>query len=442
MIKPGSIGYEAWKKSSIPTKIKIYLFSVKNPIDVENGAKPFLEQIGPFTYREELERVNEVFHPNGSVSYESKKIWFYLSEESVNLDTIICTVNVPIVAAAEFARGNWIQEYAIGGMLKTKSSLFINVTARELLFEGYTDALLTMGSFFAQDTGIPMDKFGWFYERNGTTWSDGVVTMNTGQNDISKLGDIELWKGERRTMFDGNCGQIRGTAAGFLPPYKQRKFIDFFSTDICRPIRFDEDEKLSIMGVDSIKYSVKPEKTFGNKVTNPENACFNNNLPYGVQNSTGCKGGDTSLKTFVSLPHFHGADPFFVNQFHEGSLQPNQTQHSASISLQEGTSIPTEVLMRLQIVLQILPNPNIGSFLTNLSPVFLPVMWFDAEARITEDIASQLKVVGLMPTIAEPIGIASFLIGLTLIFVFIYMRVRRKPKGKSIEKTEVRVEKC
>jgi len=114
MIKPGSIGYEAWKKSSIPTKIKIYLFSVKNPIDVENGAKPFLEQIGPFTYREELERVNEVFHPNGSVSYESKKIWFYLSEESVNLDTIICTVNVPIVAAAEFARGNWIQEYAIG----------------------------------------------------------------------------------------------------------------------------------------------------------------------------------------------------------------------------------------------------------------------------------------------------------------------------------------
>ena len=47
-----------------------------------------------------------------------------------------------------------------------------------------------------------------------------------------------------------------------------------------------------------------------------------------------------------------------------------------------------------------------------------------------------------MPTIAEPIGIASFLIGLTLIFVFIYMRVRRKPKGKSIEKTGVRVEKC
>ena len=56
---------------------------------------------------------DKVFHPNGSVSYESKKIWFYLSEESVNLDTIICTVNVPIVAAAEFARGNWIQVWVL-----------------------------------------------------------------------------------------------------------------------------------------------------------------------------------------------------------------------------------------------------------------------------------------------------------------------------------------
>lgn len=35
-----------------------------------------------------------------------------------------------------------------------------------------------------------MDKFGWFYARNGTTWSDGVLTMDTGTDDIAKLGDI------------------------------------------------------------------------------------------------------------------------------------------------------------------------------------------------------------------------------------------------------------
>ena len=82
MIKPGTIGYEAWKKPNIPTKIKwvqlkkclvninqlnkflahrIYLFSVRNPREVENNGKPHLEEVGPFTYTEELERVNEVF---------------------------------------------------------------------------------------------------------------------------------------------------------------------------------------------------------------------------------------------------------------------------------------------------------------------------------------------------------------------------------------------
>ena len=35
-----------------------------------------------------------------------------------------------------------------------------------------------------------MDKFGWFYGRNGTTWSDGHLTMDTGTDDITKLGDI------------------------------------------------------------------------------------------------------------------------------------------------------------------------------------------------------------------------------------------------------------
>ena len=50
--------------------------------------------------------------------------------------------------------------------------------------------------------------------------------------------------------------------------------------------------------------------------------------------------------------------------------------------------------MRLQIILQLAPNPNIGSFFTNLRPVLLPVLWFDAQAVITDDIADQLKLVG------------------------------------------------
>jgi CD36 family len=65
-----------------------------------------------------------------------------------------------------------------------------------------------------------------------------------------------------------------------------------------------------------------------------------------------CKGGG-SMPVFVSLPHFHGADPAYLEQFAAGSLAPNVDRHSTHMVLQKETSIPLEVAMRLQIILQV-----------------------------------------------------------------------------------------
>ena len=203
-------------------------------------------------------------------------------------------------------------------MMATRTSLFTRRSVRSLMFEGYTDTLLTVGSFFTADGGIPMDKFGWFYKRNGTTWSDGRVSMSTGETNFSELGDIVDWNGSDRTMYPGECGQLKGSAAGFLSPDPDRQFIDYYSTDICRPLRFERKSEEDIMGVDSVRFSLVPMNTFGNAETNPDNHCFHPNLPYGLHNSTGCKGGDPTLKTFVSLPHFLGADQFYQDQFEPG----------------------------------------------------------------------------------------------------------------------------
>merc|ERR1712241_75883 len=395
IIKEGTPAYDAWKKPSLPTTLRVFLFSVENPTEVERGEKPKLEQVGPFVYNEQLERINEVFHSNGTVSYDTKKLWFFLEEESASLESPVTTVDVPILAAAEFVRGNWFQEFGMKGMMTARGSLFTTKTARSLLFDGYSDPLLTFGSMFAADNGIPMDRFGWFYKRNGTSWSDGRVTMATGENSLDELGDILDFNGSNRTLYPDHCGELTGTAAGFLGPDPEREFIDYYSTDICRPIRFQREGDILINGVDSIKFNLRPKHTFGNAETNPENVCYHANMPYGLHNSTGCKGGDTTLKTFVSLPHFLGADQFYQDQFEPGSVSPDPEQHSSSISLQKGTSIPTEVLMRLQIIIQLKPNKNIGSFFSNLPDVFLPVFWFDAEASVTADIASQLNLIGM-----------------------------------------------
>ena len=47
-------------------------------------------------------------------------------------------------------------------------------------------------------------------QRNGTTWADGRLEMNTGEGDIGSLGRIETWQGRDHTdAFEGECGKVR-----------------------------------------------------------------------------------------------------------------------------------------------------------------------------------------------------------------------------------------
>ena len=43
--------------------------------------------------------------------------------------------------------------------------MFINKTIGELLFDGYDDPVLEIGSSFdEEEMKLPMEKFGWFYK--------------------------------------------------------------------------------------------------------------------------------------------------------------------------------------------------------------------------------------------------------------------------------------
>merc|ERR1712020_252253 len=51
-------------------------------------------------------------------------------------------------------------------------------------------------------------------------------------------------------------------------------------------------------------------------------------FPSGVYNMGLCK---FNSSTFISQPHFLGADPFYMNQFVEGSLNPDEKKHETKI---------------------------------------------------------------------------------------------------------------
>ena len=117
--------------------------------------------------REVQRRVNLKWHSNGTVSYQRKKFWYYERDLSVGpLTDIVTTINLPVVSSAEFARGNYFMEWGVSKMLATiEAQILVKRSVGELLFEGYEDSVMRIGSAFGHVEGpVFLDKFGWFYE--------------------------------------------------------------------------------------------------------------------------------------------------------------------------------------------------------------------------------------------------------------------------------------
>lgn len=59
--------------------------------------------------------------------------------------------------------------------------------------------------------------------------------MNTGGDDISKLGIIRAWNyNEKIPIWQGQCADINGTSGELWYPPNDDKSVRIFSPDLCR----------------------------------------------------------------------------------------------------------------------------------------------------------------------------------------------------------------
>ena len=69
-----------------------------------------------------------------------------------NLTDLVTTINIPLVSAAEYARGDFLTEWAVSDFFSTLGAeVFIRRTVGELLFEGYEDTIMEIGSAFTEE---------------------------------------------------------------------------------------------------------------------------------------------------------------------------------------------------------------------------------------------------------------------------------------------------
>lgn len=436
VLSPSSGSFPMWRDLPAPMLASMYLFNVLNPDEVLNGAKPDLQQVGPYVFTEQHHKSSLLWNTNETVTYRQIRTWHFVPDLSVGtLDD-----NVTILNSVAATMGHMIDQHVsaffrpgVNMFLRgIDEKLFVTKSVREIIFDGYHDPLfdnleevLNLLPFLKKmvPEGSVMDKFAFFYGRNGTDYTDGVFNMYTGKGDATKMGQVHSWNYSTVGYFPDECGNIKGGAGEFYPPGLEKTYIEMFSNDLCRTLRLNFNAEVYVKGIDSFEY-VADKSFFANGTENPLNKCYepeNIFLPSGVYNTSICRFG---APVFVSQPHFLLADPYYLDMIGSG-LSPNSSLHRTYFRVEPRAGIPTDVTARFQLNV-LVDKVNGISMMENVRKAFFPIMWFENKAGVPDTLVFKMKLLANLPEILKSIGWAQIGVSVAICIISTLMIVSKK----------------
>lgn len=214
VLKPDSKVYKAWLKpggkDSVPMRTNFYVFDIKNPIEIHNGAKPLVEQRGPYSYKEYKKKDNVTwFEENSTVSYNEKS-WFVFdpstSCQGCNaFNNSVYTPNMPMVIMAQMTQSfsDFLHWRSLISVLfdNYKERLFIRRTVHEVLF-GYRDPIfelyVELKKKYASLSFLPNLNPVFLMQPNETF--AGTTVVHTGTSQIDDL--LKLVNGKEGASWD------------------------------------------------------------------------------------------------------------------------------------------------------------------------------------------------------------------------------------------------
>ncbi|KAK0093644.1 hypothetical protein PV326_013016 [Microctonus aethiopoides] len=433
ILSPSSQSYSLWKETPIPMYLKIYLFNWTNPKEfIKNNAKPHFEELGPYVFREVDYKVNPVWNDNGTITFNQKRVWhFDKSQSNGSLSDTITNLNPVAVSIGYKVRHKKLLALAVHYLLKNlNETLTVTKTAGEILFDGYEDNVLKVARALNITVGLPGDKFGWFYGRNGSETYDGVFNMLTGSKNLDNIGILQEWDHKKKSdLYPGKCNAINGTLGDLLPPPADSDTISIFAPDMCTLIHLKYNNNIDYGGLSGKRF-ISTAEMFDNGTKVQSRACYCDGVecqPSGTLNVSICKYG---APAFMSLPHFYLADESYRNSI--VGMKPDKAKHEFSLAVQTDFGLPLQVQGRLQLNLLLQPIERIGIF-ANISKVYVPILWFTQEANLTSKYTNQIKFVLILPLLGQVTlyGIAG--IGALVFFIGICLLIRERRKTDDIQ---------
>ncbi|XP_029372225.1 lysosome membrane protein 2 isoform X2 [Echeneis naucrates] len=425
----GSRVFASWKTPPPPVYMEFFFFNLTNMDEFLKGAKPVVNQIGPYTYREYRYKDNVTMMENDTlVSAYNIKSFVFLSDKSVgdpNVDAIT-TVNIPLWAVMNKLKGNYLKSFGVNLIISaTKSDFFTTRTVNELLW-GYEDPLLARLSSSSPE----IDKiFGLMYKKNGT--NSGEFVYQTGVQNYMDYGRVKTWKGQSQlTFWNSNISNsINGSdGSAFHPLLEKDERIYIFTPDLCRTIYMEYEKDVEVNGIPAYRFT-PPRSVLASKEENPDNEGFcvtkDECLGTGLLKVSPCR---KAAPVVASFPHFYLADDKFVEAI-EG-MSPVREQHQTFLDLNPTTGVIVRANKRAQINVLLSKLSGFAKTRTLKETVF-PVMFLNESVVIDDASAARVQKLLLIVTLVSSFPLIIVGLGLIMLLVFIILLVRDRRQKTS-----------
>lgn len=212
LIEPSKFSYKMWKDMPVTMYQSFTFFNLTNWNQVKSvGQKPRFVEVGPYVYRTIWTKSDINFiDEERLVSFAEKKQWIFqphLSKGSE--DDQIWTINTPLMTALALIQNAPVITRNIVSVILDGlgEGAFIKRNIRSLLFEGYSDLIVSVGPLFDRRFANFNGKFAYLYNKNDSV--DGVWTVSTGTDDLATLNKI--------TRFQSNIVNMTSFSSGQLP---------------------------------------------------------------------------------------------------------------------------------------------------------------------------------------------------------------------------------
>mmetsp|Transcript_11291 Transcript_11291/g.15628 ORF Transcript_11291/g.15628 Transcript_11291/m.15628 type:complete len:420 (+) Transcript_11291:59-1318(+) len=363
-----SPAYKRWQDNTeddaAAILMKFWIWNITNPDEVEKGANPVVQEVGPYSYREYNIYLDVSWSADQTKMNWTKWQYFvYSPEDSFEgadpYNDIFTTVNVPlmsVIGALTFNQSYetlWWKTLAYDFLASyTNEELFFQINANDLLF-GYNDSMLALAASLSPE--VPAE---FFLQLNMTSPEDamkysGVNVVDTGKTDITNIGSFIQWHNSTSVGCWGNVEAntvIGNDATQFRPGIKKGDLPKVWVDQLFRMVEIQGTGDAEVKGIKVIEFTI-PAEGYMNATEYPANAAYWQFWQPGVGNLTACEHG---APVFMSKPHFLDA-PYFLSQV--SGMNPNREKHDTFVYVEPTIGECFRAYKRLQLNIRLQPDP-------------------------------------------------------------------------------------